>query len=70
MKSTTSRFAIAITAIIIGVTACSGGDGTTSTEPADTSAPTTSVALAPVDFAVAPARTRSPSPAPSPERNW
>ncbi|MEY3618877.1 MAG: hypothetical protein RL726_1575 [Actinomycetota bacterium] len=54
MKSTTSRFASAFAAVLIGATACSGGDSATSTEPADTSAPTTSVALAPVDFAVAP----------------
>jgi len=54
MKSTTNRFAIVLAVVLIGTTACSGGDETTSTEPTDTSAPTASVSLAPVDFSVVP----------------
>lgn len=54
MKSTTNRFAIAFVAILIGTTACSGGGDTASTEPSDTSTPTTAAPLAPADFTVAP----------------
>lgn len=54
MKSTTSRFAVAMAAVLIGATACSGNDDSTSTEPTDTSAPSTTIALAPVDFSVVP----------------